>query len=52
MHHKQFKSAGGSRSTRRLQLVHSDICGPMQTESIGGCKCFVMITLDAVLYIS
>ena len=29
------------RSTRRLQLVHSDVCSSMQTESIGGAKYFV-----------
>ena len=28
-----FKSVGELRST--MQLVHSDVCGPMQTESIG-----------------
>ena len=32
---------GEIRSTRRLQLVHSDVCGPMQTESLGGRKFFV-----------
>ena len=41
MHRKPFKSAGDIRSTRKLQLVHRDVCGPMQTESIGGRKYFV-----------
>ena len=31
MHRKLFKPVGGIRSTRKLQLVHIDICGPMQT---------------------
>lgn len=30
MHRKPFKSVGDIRSTRKLQLVHSDVCGPMQ----------------------
>ena len=43
MQRKPFKSVREIRSTRRLQLVHSDVCGPiaMQTESIGGHKYFV-----------
>jgi hypothetical protein len=33
-----LKSIGEICSTRKLQLVHSDICGPMET---GGCKYYV-----------
>ena len=40
------ESVGEIRSTRRLQLVHSDMCGPMQTESIGGHKYFVSFIDD------
>lgn len=29
---------GGSRATEILELVHSDICGPMPTPSIGGSR--------------
>ena len=46
MHRKPFKSVGEIRSTRRLELVHSDVCGPMQTESIGGHKYFVTFIDD------
>lgn len=46
LHRKPFKSIGGIRSKRRLQLVHSDVCGPMQTQSIGGCKYFVTFIDD------
>lgn len=31
---------------RMMQLNHSDICGPMQTESINGTKYFVTFTDD------
>ena len=36
----------GVRSTRKLQLVHSDVCGPMPTESLGGHKYFVTFIDD------
>ena len=29
---KPYKSVGGIRSKRKMQLIHSDVCGPMQTE--------------------
>ena len=35
---KPFKQAKTKQSTQNLELVHSDICGPMQVESIGGHK--------------
>ena len=31
---------------RRLQLVHSDVCGPMPTESVGGNRYFVNFVND------
>ena len=43
---KPFPTVGEIRSTRKLQLVHSDICGPMQTQSIGGAKYFVTFIND------
>ena len=48
MNRKPFRAI---HSTRKLQLVHSDVCGPMQTESFGGHKYFV-ITRGAVQFIS
>ena len=46
MHRKPFKSVGDIRSTRKLQLVHSDVCGPMQTRSSGGQNYFVTFIDD------
>lgn len=37
---------GEIQLTRKLQLVHSDICGPMQTQLIGGAKYFVTFIDD------
>ncbi len=31
MHRLPFKPVGEIRSTRQLELVHSDVCGPMST---------------------
>ena len=46
MHRQPFKPVGEIRSTRKLQLVHSDVCGLMSTESIGGRKYFVTFIDD------
>ena len=43
---KPFKSIGEIRSERKMQLIHSDVCGPMQTESISGAKYFVTFIDD------
>ena len=43
---KPFPTLGEIRSTRKLQLVHSDVCSPMQTQSIGGAKYFVAFIDD------
>ena len=38
MSRKPFKTgiSESGRSTRKLEIVHSDVCGPMSTESLGG----------------
>ena len=43
---KPFSAVGEIRSIRKLQLVHSDVCGPMHTHSIGGAKYFVTFIDD------
>ncbi|MCO5573958.1 hypothetical protein L7F22_027736 [Adiantum nelumboides] len=35
MHIFAFSQDGSVRATRKLQLVHSDVCGPMRTPSVG-----------------
>ena len=34
------------RATKCLELVHTDLLGTMQTESLGGSKCFILLTND------
>ena len=46
MHRKPFKPVGEMCSTEKLQLVYSDVRGPMSTESIDGKKYFVTFTND------
>ncbi|GFW38998.1 retrovirus-related Pol polyprotein from transposon TNT 1-94 [Trichonephila clavipes] len=41
-----FKKTGAVRSKRPLELLHMDLCGPMQTESQGGNKYFLSIIDD------
>jgi len=43
---KPYKSVGEIRSKRKLQLVYSDVCGPMRTKSIDGCSYFVTFIDD------
>ena len=38
MSKQPYKPVGEIRSVRRLQCVHSDVCGPLSTKSIGGSK--------------
>lgn len=46
MHRQPFKPVGEIHSKRRLHMVHSDVCGPIQTVSLGGCKYFVTFVDD------
>ena len=46
MHRKPFKSVGEIRSKRRLELIHTDVCGPMRTETYGGSRYFVTFIDD------
>lgn len=46
MYRKPFPAVGEIRLTRKLQLVHSDVCGSMHTHLIGGAKYFVTFTDD------
>ena len=46
MQRKPFKPMGEIRSTRKLERIHSDVCGPMPTESFGGKKYFVTFIDD------
>ncbi|MCO5588517.1 hypothetical protein L7F22_042474 [Adiantum nelumboides] len=46
MHRFAFSQDGSVRTTRKLQLVHSDVCGPMRTPSMGNSLYFVTFIDD------
>ena len=46
MHRIAHKPLKEIKSTEKLQLVHTDICGPMQTKYFGGSRYFITFTDD------
>ena len=50
MQRKQIHPLNEIRSTEPLQLIHSDVCGLMQTESIGGSRYFITFIDDHSRY--
>ena len=46
MSRQPFKPVRDARSKDRLQLVHSDVCGPVKTASLGGCRYIVTFIDD------
>ncbi|MCO5573934.1 hypothetical protein L7F22_027712 [Adiantum nelumboides] len=46
MYRFAFSQDGSVRATRKLQLVHSDVCGPMRTPSVGNSLYFVTFIDD------
>ena len=47
---KPFPKKSERETSQPLELVHSDICGPMQVESVGGSKYFVTFIDDYSKY--
>lgn len=45
-HRVSFKSSAPSRKPEVLDLVHTDVCGPMKTRSLGGASYFVTFIDD------
>ena len=52
MHRVPVPKTSRYKSTRPLQLVHSDVCGPMNTSSIGGSKYVLTFTDDYTKYVT
>ena len=52
MHRVPVPKASRNRSSRPLQLVHSDVCGPMNVNSIGGSKYVLSFTDDYSKYVT
>ena len=45
-----FPKQSESKTTKPLQLIHSDVCGPMHVPSVGGSRYFVTFTDDYSRY--
>ena len=52
MQRKLFKSVDHEQSTKKLELIHSDICGPIQVDSIGGSRYFTTFIDDSTHCVS
>ena len=46
LHKSQFPTTGGRRAKELLGLVHSDVCGKIQTPSLGGGHYFLTFIDD------
>jgi hypothetical protein len=47
MHRTSFLEGGATHASRKLQLVHSDVCDPIKTPSFGKHVYFVTFIDDA-----
>ncbi|KAK9157521.1 hypothetical protein Scep_004095 [Stephania cephalantha] len=43
---KSFPSGKAWRASKCLELIHADLCGPMQTKTFGGSRYFLLFTDD------
>lgn len=41
-----FPHNQSSRASQKLQLIHTDVCGPMKVASFSGNKCFLLFIDD------
>jgi len=46
MHKLPFPKGGGLRAKEKLELVHTNVCGPMRTTSFGNSKYFILFIDD------
>ena len=51
LHKSQFPTTGGKRAKEPLGLVHSDVCGKIQTSSLGGGHYFLTFIDDYTRYV-
>jgi transposase InsO family protein len=49
-HRTKYPSGVAKRATEPFELVHSDVCGPMSVNSIGGSRYFVTFIDDYTRY--
>ncbi|CAB4021584.1 Retrovirus-related Pol poly from transposon TNT 1-94, partial [Paramuricea clavata] len=52
MHRIPFPKQSTKKTSRPLELIHSDLCGPMNVDSIGGSKYVLTFTDDHTRYVT
>ena len=52
LHRSPFPVSGGTHAKEPLNLVHTDVCGKLYTESVGGAEYFLTFTDDRTRYVS
>jgi hypothetical protein len=50
MHGDEFPSNSDSKKKDVLELIHIDVCVPMQTRSLGGAYCFLLFIDECTRY--
>ena len=50
-HRSHFPTSGGTRSKEFLGLVYSDLCGKINTQSLGGAEYFLTFIDDKTHYV-
>ncbi len=50
-HRSPFPVGGGTRAENPLDLVHTDVCGKLNTKSLGGAEYFLTFIDDCSRYI-
>ena len=51
MHRLSFPKLSYNRSQKPMELIHSDLCGPMHIQSQGGSRYFLTFIDDYTRYI-
>jgi transposase InsO family protein len=51
IHRLPFPTEGGNRATAPLELVHSDVCGKINTKSLGGGEYFLTFIDDQTRFV-
>lgn len=51
MHKTPFLKNSLTRATKRLELVHTDVCGPINIDSAGGSKYILTFTDNCMRYV-
>lgn len=48
--HCQYNKQSSTRASKKLELIHSDLCGPFPTNSVSGSRYFIIFVDDATRF--